>query len=83
LPTLAAAGGVGAVVYLVVHVIGGFAGATTGLLLLVAVATAIWLRSRRSRVNHENVNDDSEDNDSVGTGGRPTSDTRSETAAAS
>jgi PiT family inorganic phosphate transporter len=75
--TLPAAGGVGAVVYLLVHLIGGFAGAPTGFLLLVAVATAIWLRSRKSRVNHKNVNDDWE-----GNGSRSANDTRSETAAA-
>jgi hypothetical protein len=51
-------------------------------LWLVAVATAIWLRSRKSQVNHKNVNDDWEGNDSAGTGRRSASDTRSETAAA-
>jgi PiT family inorganic phosphate transporter len=75
--TLPAAGGVGAVVYLLVHLIGGFAGAPTGFLLLIAVATAIWLRSRKSRVNHKNVNDDWE-----GKGMRSANDTRPETAAA-
>jgi PiT family inorganic phosphate transporter len=80
--TLPAAGAVGAAVYLTVHLIGGFAGATTGFLLLIAVATTIWLRSRKSQVNHKNVNDDWDGNDSAGNGRRSASDTRSETAAA-
>jgi inorganic phosphate transporter, PiT family len=80
--TLPAAGAVGAVVYLVVHVIGGFAGAITGFLLLVAIALAIWLRSRKSRVDHNNVNDDWEDNDSGDSAKRLDSDTRSENVAA-
>jgi PiT family inorganic phosphate transporter len=54
----------------------------TGFLLLVAVATAIWLRSRKSRVDHNNVNDNWEGNDSGDTAKRADSDTRSETAAA-
>jgi PiT family inorganic phosphate transporter len=80
--TLPAAGVVGAGVYLIVHLIGGFPGVITGFLLLVAVATAIWLRSRKSRVDHNNVNDNWEGNDSGDTAKRADSDTRSETAAA-
>jgi inorganic phosphate transporter, PiT family len=81
--TLPAAGGVGAGVYLIVHGIGGFAGATTGFLLLVAIAAAIWLRSRKSPVDNNNVNDDWEGNDSTGTDKPSANDTRSEAAAAS
>jgi PiT family inorganic phosphate transporter len=79
--TLPAAGVVGAALYTVVHGIGGFAGATIGFLLLVAVATAIWLRPRKSRVDHNNVNDDWDGKDCSG---KPSSrDTRSEKAAVS
>jgi PiT family inorganic phosphate transporter len=54
--TLPAAGSVGAITYWVTHGIGGFAGAVIGFALLVATATAIYLRSRRTKVDHKNVN---------------------------
>ncbi len=54
--TLPSAGLVGALTYFVVHGIGGYPGAIIGFLLLVAVATAIYLQSRKSKVDHTNVN---------------------------
>ncbi len=54
--TLPAAGLVGAVTYWVVHGIGGYAGAIVGFALLVAVAAAIYLQSRKTKVDHNNVN---------------------------
>jgi inorganic phosphate transporter, PiT family len=54
--TLPSAGLVGAVTYWIVHGIGGYPGAILGFLLLVAVATAIYLQSRKTKVDHTNVN---------------------------
>ena len=54
--TLPAAGLVGAITYWVVHGIGGFAGSIVGFALLVATAAAIYLRSRRNKIDHNNVN---------------------------
>ncbi|HUO40196.1 MAG TPA: inorganic phosphate transporter, partial [Mycobacterium sp.] len=54
--TLPSAGVVGAITYWIVHLIGGYAGISVGFLLLVALSTAIWLRSRRTPINHKNVN---------------------------
>jgi PiT family inorganic phosphate transporter len=54
--TLPAAGLVGAVTYWVVHGIGGVAGSIVGFLMLAAVATVIYLRSRKTKVDHNNVN---------------------------
>jgi inorganic phosphate transporter, PiT family len=54
--TLPAAGLVGAVTYWVVHGIGGFAGSIVGFALLVAVASVIYLRSRKTKVDSSNVN---------------------------
>jgi len=54
--TLPLAGLVGAVTYWVVHGIGGFAGAAIGFGLLVATASVIYLRSRKTKVDHKNVN---------------------------
>jgi PiT family inorganic phosphate transporter len=56
LVTLPLAGLVGAVTYLVVHSIGGYPGAITGFGLLIAVATAIYIQSRKVKVDHNNVN---------------------------
>ena len=39
-----------------VHGIGGFAGSIVGFALLVATAAAIYLRSRKTKVDHNNVN---------------------------
>ena len=54
--TLPSAGLVGAFTYFVVHKIGGYPGAIIGFLLLVATATAIYLQSRKTKVDHTNVN---------------------------
>ncbi|MGB6205807.1 anion permease, partial [Mycobacterium sp.] len=54
--TLPSAGAVGAITYLIVHEIGGYLGSIIGFGLLVALATAIYLRSRRTKVDHTNVN---------------------------
>jgi len=54
--TLPAAGAVGAITYWVVHSIGGFLGSIVGFALLVATAAAIYLRSRKTKVDHNNVN---------------------------
>jgi PiT family inorganic phosphate transporter len=50
------AGLVGAVTYLIVHSIGGYPGAVVGFGLLVAVSAAIYMRSRKNKVDHNNVN---------------------------
>ena len=54
--TLPSAGAVGAVTYFVVHGIGGYPGAIVGFLLLIAAAGAIYLQSRKTKVDHTNVN---------------------------
>ncbi|MBV9721707.1 MAG: anion permease [Mycobacterium sp.] len=54
--TLPSAGVVGAVTYWIVHEVGGFPGAIIGVALLVATASAIYLQSRKSKVDHNNVN---------------------------
>lgn len=54
--TLPSAGIVGAVTYLLVHSIGGYLGVIVGFTLLSAVSLAIWLQSRKVRVDHTNVN---------------------------
>ena len=54
--TLPAAGLVGAGTYFVVHEIGGFAGSIIGFGLLLATATLIYLQSRKTKVDHNNVN---------------------------
>jgi PiT family inorganic phosphate transporter len=56
--TLPSAALVGAITYWITHFIGGFAGAAVGFLLLVAVAGAIYLQSRKAPINHNNVNDE-------------------------
>jgi PiT family inorganic phosphate transporter len=58
LVTLPLAGLVGAITYWIVHLIGGYPGAIIGFSLLVAVSAAIYIRSRRVKVDHKNVNDD-------------------------
>jgi len=56
LVTLPLAGTVGAVTYLLVHVIGGYLGVIVGFTLLAAGSLAIWLRSRKVRIDYTNVN---------------------------
>jgi PiT family inorganic phosphate transporter len=52
----AAAGVVGALCFFLAHGIGGLAGAITVFLLLLAAAALMYLRSRRQKVDHHNVN---------------------------
>jgi inorganic phosphate transporter, PiT family len=59
--TLPLAGLVGAIAYYVVHGIGGYAGATTGFVILVIIGALIYLQSRRAPINSKNVNEDWED----------------------
>ena len=54
--TLPSAGLVGAITYWIVHLIGGYPGAIIGFGLLVAVSAAIYIRSRRVKVDSKNVN---------------------------
>jgi phosphate/sulfate permease len=56
--TLPSAAVVGAGTYFLAHAMGGNAGVTVDLVLLLAVAGTIYLRSRQSRVGHDNVNSD-------------------------
>src|SRR5581483_8850032 len=56
LVTLPLAGLVGAITYLVVHLIGGYPGAIIGFSLLVTIAATIYVRSRKVKVDHHNVN---------------------------
>ncbi|OJZ76268.1 anion permease [Mycobacterium paraffinicum] len=56
LVTLPLAGLVGAVTYWIVHYIGGYPGAIVGFALLVAVSATIYIRSRKVKVDHKNVN---------------------------
>jgi len=56
LVTLPMAGGVGSGAYGLVHGIGGYPGIGVGVALLVTTTVAIWLRSRRARIDHNNVN---------------------------
>lgn len=58
LTTLPAAGVVGAVCYLIAHLIGGVPGAVTIFVVLIALASVMYIRSRAQRVDHHNVNDD-------------------------
>ena len=58
LVTLPSAGLVGAITYWIVHLIGGYPGAVIGFSLLVAVSATIYIRSRRVKVDHNNVNED-------------------------
>ncbi|BBZ10609.1 inorganic phosphate transporter [Mycobacterium branderi] len=54
--TLPSAGIVGGLTYLLVHGIGGYLGVIVGFTLLSAAALAIWLQSRKVRIDHTNVN---------------------------
>ena len=56
LVTLPLAGLVGAITYEIVHQIGGYPGAIVGFLLLVGTSATIYLRSRKNKVDHNNVN---------------------------
>ncbi|MGV0068513.1 inorganic phosphate transporter [Mycobacterium colombiense] len=56
LVTLPLAGLVGALTYWIVHLIGGYPGAIIGFSLLIAVSATIYIRSRKVKVDHHNVN---------------------------
>ncbi|WP_285724711.1 inorganic phosphate transporter [Psychromicrobium xiongbiense] len=56
--TMPAAGVVGALCYFIAAGVGGLAGAITVFVLLVAAALYMYLRSRRQKVDHHNVNAD-------------------------
>ena len=56
--TLPAAGIVGALMWWLSDLLGGVVGALVIFALLCALATAMWLRSRREPVDHSNVNDE-------------------------
>jgi PiT family inorganic phosphate transporter len=59
--TMPAAGIVGAACYLIAHGIGGVAGAIVVFVLLLASATLLYFRSRRQKVDSNNVNADWDD----------------------
>jgi inorganic phosphate transporter, PiT family len=56
--TLPSAGVVGAGAYALAHVIGGTVGPVVDLIILIAIAATIYLRSRKTKVDHNNVNDE-------------------------
>ena len=56
--TLPAAATVGAAMWWIGHLVGGFAGAIVVFALLLVIAGTMYLRSRQAPVDHENVNDD-------------------------
>jgi inorganic phosphate transporter, PiT family len=56
--TLPSAAVVGAGAEALAHVIGGTAGVIVDLVILVALASFIYVRSRATKVDHNNVNDD-------------------------
>jgi inorganic phosphate transporter, PiT family len=64
--TLPIAALVGAGAYALAHVIGGLAGVIVDVVILLAIATTIYLRSRKTAVGVHNVNDEW-----TGTGGTP------------
>lgn len=66
--TLPSAGIVGALTYTLVHFIGGYSGVIVGFAVLVGVSLAIWLRSRKVRIDHTNVNDEWEGSLTAGLG---------------
>ena len=58
LVTLPLSGLVGAITYWIVHLIGGYPGAILGFSMLIAVSAAIYIRSRKNKVDQNNVNND-------------------------
>jgi inorganic phosphate transporter, PiT family len=56
--TLPSAAVVGAGAYALAHVIGGSTGVVIDLVILAAIAAVIYWRSRASKVDHNNVNDE-------------------------
>jgi len=59
--TLPAAAVVGAVMWWIGHLIGGFAGALVVFVILLGLAGYMYLRSRRKPIDHNNVNDEWDD----------------------
>jgi PiT family inorganic phosphate transporter len=59
--TLPAAAIVGALMWWIGHLIGGLAGALTVFVILVGLAGYMYLRSKRTPVDHSNVNDEWQD----------------------
>ena len=59
--TLPAAAAVGAAMWWIGHLVDGFAGALVVFALLVVIAGAMYVRSRQTPVDHENVNDEWDD----------------------
>ncbi|MCL2464181.1 MAG: inorganic phosphate transporter [Micrococcales bacterium] len=58
LTTLPLAAVVGAVMWFIAHLVGGFAGAVVVFIIICGAALAMYIRSRRDRVGHHNVNDE-------------------------
>lgn len=56
--TLPAAAIVGGIMWWIGHLIGGLAGALVVFIVLLALAGSMFLRSRRTPVDHNNVNDE-------------------------
>jgi PiT family inorganic phosphate transporter len=56
--TLPMAGLVGAGAYYLAHAVGGTAGGFVDVIILIGVATFIWLRSRKTSVSYDNVNEE-------------------------
>ncbi len=56
--TLPAAALVGAVMWWIGHLIGGLPGAVAVFVILIALAVYLYLRSRRTPIDHNNVNDE-------------------------
>jgi PiT family inorganic phosphate transporter len=56
--TLPAAAVVGAAMWYIAHLFGNLAGALVVVALLLLAAGAVWLRARRTPIDHHNVNDD-------------------------
>jgi PiT family inorganic phosphate transporter len=54
--TLPAAGVVGAAAEFLAHAIGGSAGGIVDVIILIAIAALIYWRSRKNKVDHNNVN---------------------------
>lgn len=56
--TLPAAGAMGALTWLIGHLIGGLLGPIVIFLILVALSAWMYVHSRRQPVDHNNVNDE-------------------------
>ena len=58
LTTLPLAALVGAGMWFIAHLVGGFGGALVVFVIICGAALAMWIRSRRNQVGHHNVNDE-------------------------